>query len=217
MGDPELKLRLDDFLAGTAGFTGLATRIVRACAAAQPDGPLDAARDAAQDSIAGCHEPAGNGSFTVGGDFVPVYRSALDETNSTRLDRKADAKLEWTYFAGGDPPFWRELRRVAPGTSPASPFTLFQLWVPHILCQLPRIIGEVAKQPSRPIATHGLPKGSFGERKSTDRQHAHCQVRRAPSARCWACHVAPLSAARRCVLCYLLRRVRCFEQLLLNR
>ena len=31
---------------------------------------------------------------------------------------------------------------------------------------------------------------------------------RAPTARRWASRVAPLSAARRCVLCYLLRRVR---------
>ena len=31
---------------------------------------------------------------------------------------------------------------------------------------------------------------------------------RAPTARRWASHVAPLSAARRCVLCYLRRRVR---------
>ena len=40
---------------------------------------------------------------------------------------------------------------------------------------------------------------------------------RAPTARRWASHVAPLSAARLVLLSYLLRRVRCFEQLLLNR
>ena len=38
----------------------------------------------------------------------------------------------------------------------------------------------------------------------------------APTARRWASHVAPLSAARLVLLSYLLRRVRCFEQLLLN-
>ena len=103
MNTRELRAQVDDYLAGTAGFTGVAVRILRACAAAQADGVMDDARDAAQASITACHEDAARGTFDAGGDFVPVYRGDFDDTRHALLERKQDAKLEWKYFDGPPP------------------------------------------------------------------------------------------------------------------
>ena len=86
MSASELRNQIDDYLAGTAGFTGVAVRIVRACTAAQPDGVMDAARAAAQDSIVACHEDADKGTFAADGDFVPVYRRDRDDVQPVGRD-----------------------------------------------------------------------------------------------------------------------------------
>jgi hypothetical protein len=163
MNTRELRAQIDDFLSGTAGFTGVALRILRACAAAQGDGAMDAARAAARNSIEACHEDAARGTFTEGGDFVPVYRREFDDARHASLERKAGERLEWTYFGGPPPLYYTELRAAAVGDAATSPFTLLGLWMPHLLSQIPRVVGETAKQASRPIGTHGLPLGSFGE------------------------------------------------------
>jgi hypothetical protein len=165
MNQPSVTAQLDDYLAATAGLTGLATRIARACVAAQPDGAMDAARDAAITAIARCHEQVGNGRFTEGGDYVPVYQQAFDETGDTILERDTAERIKWEYFApgAGEPDWWRELGRAARGDSVTRYFAHFTLWSPHILVQLPRIIGSIATSAARPIASHTLPFGTFGE------------------------------------------------------